>query len=99
MAWQGAFFDGQLAGIIAWEIHDECVEIDRLAVDQGFARRGLGRLLLRSVPSHRPITVATGAANTPAIALYLAEGYSISGAFTVSGDVVMTQLERPGTQR
>ena len=95
LTWRGATVDGRLAGLIAWLVDtDGVLDIDRLAVDPAYARRGLGRALVRAVPAAYPITVSTGAANEPAIALYLGEGFRRVGEHEVAPGVFLARFRR-----
>jgi ribosomal protein S18 acetylase RimI-like enzyme len=94
LTWFGAFVDGLVAGLIAWEDDGERIDIDRLAVDPAFARRGLGRLLVRSVPTDRPSIVSTGAENDPAVRLYLGEGFAMVGQTEIDPGTFTTQFAR-----
>src|SRR5581483_9906282 len=73
--------DGELVGILGYRRNDDGVDIDRLAVDPGSFRRGIGRALLTELHEceHGAIRfdVSTGAANMPARALYAALGYEL----------------------
>lgn len=93
LTWRGAIDDDTLAGIIAWS-HDDEIDIDRLAVDPAFARRGHGRRLIRSVPDGDTV-VSTGKQNAPAMALYTREGFSVTGEVEIADGVFLTQLHRP----
>ncbi|MEV6583888.1 GNAT family N-acetyltransferase [Streptomyces sp. NPDC051582] len=80
--WLGALArDGEIAGVLAWrEEPDGGTAIDRLFVSPPWFRRGAGSLLLRHLLSERlpgrPVTVTTGAANTPALTLYTRLGFT-----------------------
>lgn len=95
LTWHGAFVDDRLAGIIAWTKDGDAVDIDRLAVDPAYARRGLGRQLVRSVPVTGETTVSTGAANGPAVALYLGEEFVRIGERELAPGVLMAHFRRP----
>jgi len=92
--WRGVFDQGQLAGIIAWSIEKAVVDIDRLAIDPAFARRGYGRALVRAIPSLDAL-VMTGAKNYPAQRLYRTEGFIETGEVEISSGVFLTQFSRP----
>lgn len=94
LTWHGAFVDDTLAGIIAWTQEGDAVDIDRLAIDPAYARRGLGRRLVRSVPVTGETTVSTGAANTPAVTLYLGEGFVPIGERELAPGVFMAHFGR-----
>jgi GNAT superfamily N-acetyltransferase len=79
----GAFVDGSLAGAISWKVDGETIDLHRLVVDPTRFRGGIGAALLRAAlgadPSLRLAVVQTGAANGPAAALYLREGFEPAG--------------------
>ncbi|MCA6217177.1 GNAT family N-acetyltransferase [Ideonella sp. B7] len=68
----------QLVGGISVERADEGPNISALVVAPAFQRRGIaGRLLAEVLRTHgaSPLTVQTGAKNTPALALYARMGF------------------------
>ncbi|MCX4694359.1 N-acetyltransferase [Streptomyces sp. NBC_01408] len=79
--WVGAVSaTGELAGFLAWEdAEDGGVCVDRLCVAPAWFRRGIASLLLGHVLADlrpgRAVTVTTGAANAPAVALYTRLGF------------------------
>ncbi|MDW3220065.1 MAG: GNAT family N-acetyltransferase [Acidimicrobiales bacterium] len=97
LTWLGAFVDDALAGVIAWTQDGDTVDIDRLAIDPAFARRGLGRGLVRAVPAARETTVSTGAANAPAVALYVGEGFTRGEDTELAPGVFMAHFRRRRT--
>ncbi|MGW4689049.1 GNAT family N-acetyltransferase [Streptomyces sp. NPDC004244] len=89
--------DGPLAGFVAWERQpDGSVCVDRLCVDPAFFRQGVASLLLRAllarVPAERPVTVSTGAANAPAVALYERFGFVRGADFSPAPGLVMASF-------
>jgi len=94
MRWTGAFVDELLVGVIAWQRHEHGAEIDRLAVDPAVARQGLGRQLVRSVPVAGTTTVSTGKDNSPAVALYLSEGFEQTGTSEIAANVLLAEFRR-----
>lgn len=74
-------FDGErIAGALGYLMDEESVDIDRLMIDPGYHRRGLGSALVREVMSLRARTiVATGRENAPARTLYEALGFTHDG--------------------
>lgn len=76
----GAGVDHTLAAVLAYDRVGETVDIDRLAVDPAYFRRGLARRLLRELfvrerdATH--FTVSTGDGNAPAIRLYEGFGFT-----------------------
>ena len=79
----GAFLDGVLAGAISWKLIGDTIDLHRLVVDPHHFRKGVGvalvRAALQSAPTARRAIVQTGAANAPAAALYLREGFERAG--------------------
>ena len=75
-----ANLDGQLAGAVVFNQMTEiaCVQIHALVVAPSLQRRGVARALVGAVVRHHPgltLEVSTGAANTPALALYRQFGF------------------------
>jgi ribosomal protein S18 acetylase RimI-like enzyme len=70
----GVSCDHVLAGVLGYRREGDTVDIDRLAVDPAFFRRGLATKLLRELfvreRAATRITVSTGFGNQPAIDLY-----------------------------
>ncbi|WP_449060378.1 GNAT family N-acetyltransferase [Planomonospora algeriensis] len=78
LTWLGAFDGDRLVGAVAWSETEDEVDIDRLVVDPGAHRRGIGRALtgeLMNRAGGRRITVSTGRANVPARTLYERLGF------------------------
>jgi GNAT superfamily N-acetyltransferase len=75
----GAFVDGVLTGAVSWRLDGETIDLHRLVVRPAHFRKGVGAALVRAAvaaePGARQAVVQTGAANAPAIALYLQEGF------------------------
>jgi ribosomal protein S18 acetylase RimI-like enzyme len=75
----GAVGGDELVGAISWRFEDGTLDIHRLVVDPRRARRGIGRALVQAALAAEPeavrALVQTGAANEPARALYLREGF------------------------
>ena len=94
----GAFVDGALAGIASWRLDGDTLAIHRLAVHPQAFRRGLGRALVRAAlvatPSGGRVVVQTGAANDPARALYVAEGFHLVGERDVLPGLRVATFER-----
>jgi GNAT superfamily N-acetyltransferase len=76
----GAYLRGILVGGVSWKLDGATVDIHRLVVDPGHARRGIGTTLIRAALAANPnaarVTVQTGEANTPAARFYLREGFT-----------------------
>ncbi len=94
LRWTGAFVDGLLIGLIAWEDSGDNVDIDRLAVDPRWTRQGFARRLVRTVRRARTTTVSTGEKNLPAMNLYVSEGFEQFGSREVAPDVRLALLRR-----
>ncbi|MFE6908966.1 GNAT family N-acetyltransferase [Streptomyces erythrochromogenes] len=101
LRWVGAVSEGgELAGFLAWEeAPDGAVGIDRLCVAPAFFRRGVASLLLRHALAElfpgRPVQVTTGAANTPAVRLYEALGFTRGADFSPAPGLTMAAFSRP----
>ncbi|MFJ3726216.1 GNAT family N-acetyltransferase [Streptomyces sp. NPDC090045] len=93
--WVGAVPEaGELAGFLAWEEEaDGGISIDRLCVSPAWFRRGIASLLLRHALTDlfagRPVTVTTGAANTPALSLYAHLGFTRGPDFSPAPNLTM----------
>ena len=95
--WLGRYDGAVLVGAVAYELTDDSVDISRLIVDPAYARRGHGRALLDHLDQlePRPVSlVSTGSANTPAITLYKARGYTETDQVEVAPGVYVTQFRR-----
>ncbi|MFJ7588650.1 GNAT family N-acetyltransferase [Streptomyces sp. NPDC097617] len=96
--WVGAFSgSGELAGFLAWE-EGARISIDRLCVDPGWFRRGVGSLLLRHALAEvfpgRAVRVTTGAANAPAVTLYERVGFTRGPDFSPVPGLTMASFGR-----
>lgn len=93
----GAVEGGVVVGILGYRRVDDVIDIDRLAVDPSWFRRGVARSLIEEV--HRreadasAFEVSTGAGNTPAIALYEKLGYRRTADQALPG-VTMARFAR-----
>lgn len=94
--WRGVFEADHLAGLIAWERSEELIDIDRLAIDPEYARRGHGRRLVQSVPTDLVTIVSTGSENEPAARLYQSEGFVETGRTEIAPGIFTTQFSRDG---
>lgn len=94
----GAVEANRLIGMLGYARVTGTVDIDRLAVEPGHFRRGVGRMLLDAVHRRESdaarFEVSTGAANRPAIALYEAMGCRMTSE-EISHDVRLAHLPRP----
>ncbi|WP_051807380.1 GNAT family N-acetyltransferase [Streptomyces sp. NRRL F-2664] len=103
--WVGAFSrEGEPAGFLAWEeVPDGGIGIDRLCVAPAFFRRGVASGLLRHALAElfpgRPVEVATGAANAPAVRLYESFGFVRGADFSPAPGLTMASFSRPTAAR
>jgi GNAT superfamily N-acetyltransferase len=81
----GAFDGDALVGAISWKRADDTIDLHRLVVDPARFRQGIARALVRAALAAEPdasrAVVQTGAANRPAVELYLAEGFVSEDVF------------------
>ncbi|GLZ37283.1 GNAT family N-acetyltransferase [Actinokineospora sp. NBRC 105648] len=79
LRWLGAVDDATPVAFLAWS--GPPVDVDRLCVDPGWFRRGLGTRLLGELLERTTgaVTVSTGADNSPAVALYERAGFTRTG--------------------
>jgi ribosomal protein S18 acetylase RimI-like enzyme len=96
--WLGRYDGTLLVGAVAYEFPDaRTVEISRLVVDPAHARRRHGKALLDHLDriEPRPVSlVSTGSANTPAVTLYKARGYTETGQMEVAPGIYITRFSR-----
>ncbi|MDQ0428148.1 ribosomal protein S18 acetylase RimI-like enzyme [Planomicrobium stackebrandtii] len=89
------YSEGQLLGIISYQVKGGTVEIHRLVVSPNHFRKGVGKklmeYLLEKFKEH-DFTVSTGTANKPATALYKAFGFREQGLLEVAPGVYCTQF-------
>ena len=90
--WVGAFEDGTLVGGIGYRDRATERDIDRLFVDPALARRGIGRALVNAVLGVARVTVSTGTANPPALALYESLGFQRQGITEIAPGITVTSL-------
>jgi GNAT superfamily N-acetyltransferase len=98
LEWLGRFDGAQMVGALAWARHEDEVELARLVVDPGNARRGHAAALVEELERRHPgaaITVSTGAANAPALGLYRSRGFVVTGEETIAPGVALARLRRP----
>lgn len=100
-AWRGQWvtvWEGvHLTGAIAWSETAEHLQIEKLMVAPGAARRGVGTALLVQVleaSAGRPIDVATGRDNVPAVALYVRHGFEHLGDEQVPPGIWVSRFRR-----
>jgi SAM-dependent methyltransferase/ribosomal protein S18 acetylase RimI-like enzyme len=92
--WRGIRIDGRIVAAIAVTGEARRCDIDRLVVDPRWHRRGLGRRLVESVLMHDIVTVSTGTANAPALALYESLGFRRINVREIAPGVTVTSLDR-----
>lgn len=97
----GVHDDGRLAGLVGYTRDDEVVDIERLAVDPAWFRRGVGRALVAAVHERERdaarFEVSTGAANAPGVGLYTAFGYRRVDTRVLDGCPVVFLVRTPGS--
>lgn len=89
---------GELVGAIAWTTSADGWDIDRLVVDPGYARQGIGSALVRAVlerAAGAQVTVSTGRGNEPACSLFVAHGFRPAGDIEVIPTLWVSQFVRP----
>jgi SAM-dependent methyltransferase len=97
LEWLGVVEDGVIVGAMAITGEARECDIDRLVVDPMWHRRGIGRRLVQAVTHHAVVTVSTGAANAPAVALYESLGFRRVGETEVAPGFWTVQFERRNT--
>ncbi|MEA5026751.1 hypothetical protein SDC9_93025 [bioreactor metagenome] len=95
------YYDGdQLNGVLAYELINDCLIINRLIVNPLSFRQGIGTQLLtyldRHNPNHHAFRVSTGKLNEPALRLYQKCGFVIIKDFLINDVLWMTMLEKKG---
>jgi ribosomal protein S18 acetylase RimI-like enzyme len=95
--WFGLSLDGTLAAVLEIEEHPARLHIASLIVHPDFVRRGLATRLLRYLLDvefpGQAFSVATGAANTPAIRLYEKLGFQIQQRWKTGEGIAMVTLQ------
>jgi GNAT superfamily N-acetyltransferase len=93
----GAYLGGNLVGGVSWKLDGDTLDIHRL-VDPEHFRRGIGTTLIRAALAANPnaarAVVQTGAANKPAAALYLREGFALVGTEEPIAGLRVTQFAK-----
>ena len=99
----GAFDGDRLVGAVGYRVDDDVLDIHRLVVDPDEFRRGIGRALVRAVQElesgRSRVIVQTGAANGPASALYLQEGFTALDVFEPLPGLAIARFEKRPAQR
>ena len=93
------FYDGdELAGLIAYELEDDLLDICRVAVNPEHFRKGIARQMVEHIialnKGIKLITVSTGLKNLPAVNLYLKLGFVKTRELEVEKDVYIVCFER-----
>jgi SAM-dependent methyltransferase len=94
LQWRGIHIDERIVAAMAVTGVGRQCDIDRLIVDPAYARQGLGRSLVEAVLHHSVVTVATGALNMPAKALYESLGFRVVRDLEVLPGLSITEFER-----
>lgn len=108
--WLGVFDGERLVGFVAWSGSpaplSAAADINRLCVDPAVARQGFGKALVATLLERTSgsVTVTTGAANAPALALYETLGFDRGPDRSVGDGLVLATLrlerdERPAPVR
>jgi GNAT superfamily N-acetyltransferase len=94
----GVSCDRTLAGVLGYRRDADTVDIDRLAVDPMFFRRGLATRLLRELLARErdatTFTVSTGLGNEPAVGLHERFGLRVVGGTEQAPDAMLMVLRR-----
>lgn len=93
--WLGVRSRGLIVAAMATSIQGGTCDIDRLVVDPSWFRRGLARALLEALPADLTVTVATGSANQPGIALYRSMGFRVHSTVEIEPGLEISRLARP----
>lgn len=96
LLWIGAFAGDTVVGALAYLDAGDHLDIDRLVVDPGAHRRGVGSALVREVlrrAGSRRVLVSTGRDNHPARSLYERWGFSRAGEEEVLPGLRVTRYE------
>ena len=98
--WLGRFEGPTLVGGLAWEEDGAAgVVLSRMIVAPSAWRRGHATALLDAFDAlvdGRPVTLSTGSANAPALALYAARGFVVVGEEEIGPGVGLTRMLRAG---
>jgi ribosomal protein S18 acetylase RimI-like enzyme len=98
----GLYAEDRLAGVIAYKLEDEVLDIHRVMVHPDFFRRGIAKTLLRyvleQVCGHNRVIVQTGAANIPAKNMYRGLGFAEVEDIEVVSGLWITRFELEKTR-
>lgn len=89
------YSERQLQGVISYQIKEGTVDIHRLVISPDHFRKGIGKRLVKYLLEHYKgyeLTVSTGTANKPAIALYKAFGFQEQQLIEVAPGIYCTQF-------
>lgn len=94
----GYYLDNILVGLLSFKVKDYILDIHRMAVHPTFFRRGIANSFLQFIEKNKygakKIIVSTGKENTPAIHLYLKNGYIKIGESEISKGIYLTNFEK-----
>jgi ribosomal protein S18 acetylase RimI-like enzyme len=74
----GYYLENNLAGIISYTIENDVLDICKVAVHPNYFKKGIATQLIKFIqqrPNIRSIIVSTGLKNTPAVNLYISQGF------------------------
>ncbi|QGU94855.1 GNAT family N-acetyltransferase [Clostridium bovifaecis] len=94
----GYFIENTLAGLIAFEVQGDILDICRVAVHPDYFRRGIGNKLIRFIEElnkdFKMLTISTGLKNQPAIELYLKNGFIKTDIIKVEEGLSLIKLKK-----
>lgn len=93
------YYDGkQLCGVIAVEVIENTLHINKLIVAPNHFRKGIGQALLDYIEvqfdSIKNLLVSTGTKNEPAVQFYQKNGFKITQELLVEGQLSLTYFEK-----
>jgi signal peptidase II len=92
----GAYQENQLLAAVSYKLEDGVLDIHRLVVSPSHFRQGLARRLLEYLLAqvqYQKVTVQTGSANAPALALYQSLGFVVSQTMDLTPELNVSRLE------
>ncbi len=93
----GYYDDGQLVGIISYQIEEDIVDIHRLAVYPNYFGKGIATALythINSIFKENKQIVATGKKNEPALAFYKKNGFEVIEEIQIEEGLMIVKLEK-----
>jgi len=94
----GYYINESLAGIISYKISEKVLDIHRVAIHPRFFRRGVAGKLIAFIENLQrdisKIEVCTGKKNTPAINLYLKNGYKEVKDIEIGEGIYLTMFNK-----